>query len=164
MYGLRGTRQTWTISLGRALYTRRDTHAPLRPAPLTAQRLLRVSRYFPPVARASALGPFCHTPTRNSAGIAHPRGDRVLPRGPILSRTANGKKTQESLDGSSLALPPNPRRTQPRNTRTRMHAPPSLFVAIGILSHHDGIGNSDFEGKTFETAKGFQVLVARAMQ
>ena len=40
----------------------------------------------------------------------------------------------------------------------------SLFVAIDILSHNDGIRHFGFEGQTVETARGLLVLVACALQ
>ena len=40
----------------------------------------------------------------------------------------------------------------------------SLFVAIDILTHADGIRHSGFEGKPEETARGLLVLVACVLQ
>ena len=40
----------------------------------------------------------------------------------------------------------------------------SLFVAIDILTHKDGIRYSGCEGKTTETVKGILVLEACAIQ
>ena len=40
----------------------------------------------------------------------------------------------------------------------------SLFVAIDILTHADGIRHFGFEGEPVETARGLLVLVACALQ
>jgi hypothetical protein len=39
-----------------------------------------------------------------------------------------------------------------------------MYVAIGILTHNDGIRHYGIEGQTLETAKGFLVLQACALQ
>ncbi len=36
----------------------------------------------------------------------------------------------------------------------------SLYVAVDILTHHDGIQHSEFEGHTFTTARRLLVLIA----
>ena len=41
---------------------------------------------------------------------------------------------------------------------------PSLFLAIDILTHNDGIRHFGFEGETMETARGLLVLLACALQ
>jgi len=40
----------------------------------------------------------------------------------------------------------------------------TVFVAIDILTHIDGIRHSGFEGEPEETARGLLVLVACALQ
>jgi len=40
----------------------------------------------------------------------------------------------------------------------------SMFVAIDILTHNDGIPYYGFEGETMETARGLLVLVVCALQ
>jgi hypothetical protein len=40
----------------------------------------------------------------------------------------------------------------------------SLFAAIDILTHNDGIRHPGFEGQSVETARGLLVLLAHALQ
>ena len=40
----------------------------------------------------------------------------------------------------------------------------SLYLAVDILTHHDGIRHSGFEGHTSTTARGPLVLIASTLQ
>ena len=40
----------------------------------------------------------------------------------------------------------------------------SLYVAVDILTHNDGIRHFGFEGHTFKTTRGLLVLVACALE
>jgi hypothetical protein len=73
-----------------------------------------------------------------------------------------GKKTQE-LRWFATRLTSDPTEdSAPRYSDWEACA--SLFVAIDILTHDDGIRHSSFEGHTIETTRDLLVLVAYALQ
>ena len=82
---------------------------------------------------------------------------------PRFRPTPIGGKKPKELRWVTTCLTSDPTDdTTPRYSEWEACA--SLYVAVGILTHHDGIRHSGLEGQSSITAKGLLVLIAYKLQ